>query len=91
MLKETILKLSKVFHILGHPTKLSVLRYVMEQDDSVVPTLVSYSLGIPLAQASYSLKRMSEVGILTRNVSGRYTFYSTDPQFLELLQEFIKT
>lgn len=75
--------------MLGHPTKLSVFKYVMEQDEAVVPTLVAYSLGIPVAQASYSLKRMSEVGILTRNVSGRYTFYTTDPDFLSLLKEFV--
>ena len=90
MTKEKIQKLSKMFHILGHHTKLTVLSYVMSEDDAVVPTLVAYNLGIPVAQAAYSLKRMSEVNILTRSVSGRYTFYKPDPEFLSLLMEFIE-
>lgn len=90
MTKEKLLKLSKMFHILGHPTKLTVLKYVMSESDAVVPTLVAYNLGIPVAQASYSLKRMSELGILTRSVSGRYTFYKSDPEFLNLVLEFLK-
>jgi len=89
MLKEKIHQLSEMFHVLGHPTKLRVLRFVMEQDDAVVPTLAAVSLGIPTAQAAYSLKRMSQVGILTRTVSGRYTFYDTEPDFLRLIEEFM--
>jgi len=78
-----------MFHVLGHPTKCRVLRYVMEQDEPVVPTLVAISLEIPSNQAAYSLKQMSKVGILTRNVSGRYTFYDIDPRFKTLVKEFL--
>lgn len=89
--------MSAIFHVLGHPTKLRILHHVMSVGilqtgelnyDSVVPTLVATELDMPVAQASYSLKRMSEAGILSRNVSGRYTFYRIDPNFVSIVKEF---
>ena len=88
MLAQQLQHLSEMFHVLGHPTKVRVLKYVIEQADAVVPTLVSVSLDIPPNQAAYSLKQMSQVGLLRRSVSGRYTFYTIDPQFQKLLEEF---
>ncbi len=89
MLAAQLLQLSEMFHVLGHPTKVRVLRYVIEQGtEPVVPTLCAISLDIPSNQAAYSLKQMSKVGLLTRNVSGRYTFYDIAPRFKELLEEF---
>lgn len=88
--QQQLQQLSEIFQVLGHVTKVRVLRYVIEQDpEPVVPTLTHIALDIPPNQAAYSLKQMSKVGILTRNVSGRYTFYEVDPQFRTLLEEFL--
>ena len=89
MLAAQLQQLSEMFHVLGHPTKVRVMRYVMEQKDPTVPTLCAISLDIPSNQAAYSLKQMSKVGLLHRYVSGRYTFYDIAPRFKELLEEFL--
>lgn len=90
MLANQLQQLSEMFHVLGHPTKVRVMRYVVEQGtEPTVPTLCAVQLDIPSNQAAYSLKQMSKVGLLTRNVSGRYTFYDIDPTFKTLLEEFL--
>ena len=84
--------LGRALHVLGHPTKLRVLEYVLQQQDevdkAVVPALTALRLEISEASAAYSLKRMHEAGILKRQVSGRFTFYSIDATFFEMLKEF---
>jgi predicted transcriptional regulator len=84
-------KLAEAFHVLGHPTKLAILNYVLLYDvagaEAVVPTLVATELNIPVARAAYSLKRMHQAGVLKRQCSGRYTFYTIDDKFLDQVRE----
>jgi predicted transcriptional regulator len=54
----------------------------------IVPTMAAAVLDLPVARAAYSLKRLSEAGILDRNVTGRYTFYSLNETFLNEVKEF---
>ncbi len=89
MQQERCQQLSRAFQVLGHPTKLRILDFVLgDTDEAVVPTLIAVKMNMPVARVSYSLKRMHEAGILERKVTGRYTFYSIDPQFLKLIEEF---
>lgn len=86
-------KLADMFQQLGHPVKLKILRHLIEcQDDEDyprVPAMVSTRLDLPAAVTAHNMKRMSQVGILIRRVSGRYSFYSIDPTFFERIKEFL--
>ena len=86
---EKCQRLATALQVLGHPTKLRILDFVLgDVDEPVVPTLVAVKMGLPIARVSYSLKRMSEAGILSRKVTGKYTFYTIDRKFLDLIMEF---
>ena len=86
--------LSEAFHALGHPTKLKLLRYVMvfgkDPEHPIVPTMAAVELDLPVARVGYHLKRLSEVGLLHRHVTGRYAFYSVNEVFLRQLKEFLQ-
>jgi predicted transcriptional regulator len=47
-------------------------------------------LDIPVARAGYHLKRLSEVGLLHRHVTGRYAFYSVNGKLLDEIKEFFQ-
>jgi hypothetical protein len=85
-------KLAKALRVIGHPTMLAVLDHMIEvhwhDDEPTVPTLIATEMSLPIARVAHSLKRMQEVGVLKRKVSGRYTFYSIDQPFLDLIKEF---
>ena len=86
--------LAEAFHALGHPTKLRLLRYVMEHEGDlehpIVPTMAAAELEIPVARAGHHLKRMYEAGVLDRHVTGRYTFYSVRKKFVIEVKEFFQ-
>ncbi len=89
--------LSEIFKALGHPTKIAIFDYMMQVTDfyketiePVVPTLVATELGFTVPQVGACMKRMSEVGLLTRKVSGRYVFYEIDKDILSTLEEYFK-
>jgi DNA-binding transcriptional ArsR family regulator len=87
-------RLSEAFHALGHPTKLRLLQYVVEHGEDpehpIVPTMAAAILDIPVARAGYHLKRLSEVGLLHRHVTGRYAFYSVNGKLLDEIKEFFQ-
>ena len=86
-------KLAEALQALGHPTKLRVFKHIMTlrtDVDPAVPTMVSIELGLPIARAAASMKRLSEVGVLDRKVSGRYTFYRVNTLFLSELKELFE-
>ena len=87
-------QLAKAFFILGHPSKLRLLQYIMDAHEDpgepIVPTMAAAVLEMSVSKASYSLKRMAEVGVLDRHVTGRYTFYSVNDSFLALVKEFFR-
>ena len=92
MQPEKLQRLSEMFTVLGHPKRLRILNHLMsttpEGEDIHVPTLVATELNLTVPTTGYSMKRMAEAGVLTRKVSGRYTFYSIDPNFLTAMKEF---
>lgn len=92
MQPEKLQRLSEMFTVLGHPKRLRIFKHMMTdpfgKDEPQVPTLVATELNLTVPTTGYSMKRMAEAGVLTRKVSGRYTFYSIDPNFLTAMKEF---
>lgn len=89
---SSLLQLSDAFAVLGHPTKLRIYKHLFDSRNNktypLVPTMVGISLDIRPSVAAYSMKRMHQVGILTRQVTGKYSFYGIDPHFLKQVKEF---
>lgn len=83
--------LSRAFAALGHTTKLRILKYVIDdRNPPVVPTMAANELDLTVPVVAYSLKKLHEVGLLDRRVSGRYSFYSVNTKFLTTLKEFLQ-
>lgn len=84
--------LSDIFRVLGHPTKLKVMGYLLHNaslnDEPVVPTLVATDLNLTVAQTGSFMRRMSEIGLLTRSISGRYVFYKVNKQIVHEIEEY---
>ena len=86
--------ISKSFAVLGHPTKARIFRYLLRmtkiKGEPVGPTMVAIKMSLATATVAYSMKRMAEAGILTRRVTGRYTFYDIDPSFISQIEEYFE-
>lgn len=84
--------LSNAFSMLGHVTKMKIYRFILEKqrdaDYPCVPTMVATELEINLATTAYSMKRLSEAGVLTRRASGKYIFYGIEQKFIDQVKEF---
>ena len=79
------------FHILGHPTKLRIVEYLIrpeQRGSAVVPTLLAHDLHLKVAVAAYSLKRLSEALVLDRECHGKHVFYTINPEFITNITEF---
>lgn len=89
---EKLERLSRGFHLLGHSTKLRIAKYLIEYDEDkenpTVPTLIATNLDIRLSTVSYSLNQLHQAGVVNREVSGRFVFYSINQEFLTLLKDF---
>ena len=84
-------QLARIFQHLGHPTKLRLLKRLMDNpEDSCVPTIIAVEMGLSVSTVSYSLMRLTEVGLVRRKSSGRYSFYTVERKVLEDIREFLK-
>jgi len=84
-------KLADLFRALTTPTKIKILRYLIETDPDTpcVPTLIASHLGIRPSTVSSALNRMRTAGIINRVHTGRYMFYSVDQQSLDIMREYL--
>lgn len=83
-------QLAHRFAMLGHPRKLEILLHMLHGKQTLtttIPTIIAHQLNMPVAVTSYSLKRMSSVGILSRVCHGRHTYYSVNSEFIAELKE----
>lgn len=79
-----------VLSILAHPLRLKIYLFVRDRQRAFTPSIIGTQLGLRPSTTSASLRRMSELGILTRTVSGRFTFYDISPQFLTNMRSVFK-
>lgn len=86
---EDINNIASLFKALGHPARIAIVQYVMEQKTCICSNLVDV---LPLAQATISqhLKALKEAGILKGTVEGTSMCYCIDEKQLQLIQHYIK-
>jgi|GEM_PF-164092 len=85
---ELLVLMAEKFRMLGDPTRLSILRCLMEGQEQNVGQLVSES-GRELANVSKHLKQMADAGLLARRKEGSFVFYRLDDPVLQKICELV--
>lgn len=75
-------QLTRSFAALGHPTKLSIFIHLLSTHSPITPTEVASHLNLNVSTASAGLSRLNEVGVLDRQATGRFVFYSVSQEFV---------
>lgn len=70
-------RLATQFKVLGHPARLAILQYVINQKTCICTDLVE-ELGLAQATISQHLKELKNIGLLKGTVEGKSVCYCID-------------
>lgn len=75
---------------LGHPVRLSILRYVVQgQPDGTPAGEIQAKLEIPASTLSHHLERLASAGLLTSRRDGTFIFYRANYDELKALTSYL--
>lgn len=75
---------------LGHPVRLSILRYVVQgQPDGTPAGEIQAKLDIPASTLSHHLERLASAGLLTSRRDGTFIFYRANYDELKALTSYL--
>jgi DNA-binding transcriptional ArsR family regulator len=75
---------------LGHPARLSILRYVVQGGPDGTPAgELQAKLEIPASTLSHHLERLASSGLLKARREGTFIYYSADHAQLEALTDYL--
>lgn len=75
---------------LGHPARLSILRYVVQGDPAGTPAgEIQTHVDLPASTLSHHLKRLSAAGLLLGRNEGTFVFYRADYAALKALTNYL--
>ncbi|MBB1138468.1 helix-turn-helix transcriptional regulator [Myroides sp. WP-1] len=77
-------RLAAMFKVLGHPARLAILQYIINQKACICSDLVE-ELGLAQATISQHLKELKNSGLLQGTVEGKSVCYCVDE---EIWKEF---
>ncbi|KZE74123.1 ArsR family transcriptional regulator [Myroides marinus] len=81
-------RLANMFKVLGHPARVAILQYIINQKACICNDLVE-ELGLAQATISQHLKELKNIGIIKGNVEGKSVCYCIDEVvWNEFAQEF---
>lgn len=87
---EELGEYSRLLKVLAEPMRLSILRILAEQNgEAVCACDFPDALGISQPTASHHLKRMTDVGLLTREQRGKWAWFSLVPERLDKVKRFL--
>jgi ArsR family transcriptional regulator len=85
---ELLVLMAEKFRMLSDPTRLAILRCLMDGNEINVTQLVAKT-GRELANVSKHLKLMAETGLLARRKDGSFVLYRLDDPVLEKICELV--
>ncbi len=72
-------RLAQWARVLGHPARIAILQYMLEQRTCVCGSLVD-ELGLAQATISQHLRELKEVGLIKGTVEGTSVCYCIEPK-----------
>jgi len=85
---ELLLLMAEKFRMLSDPSRLAILRCLMEGKELNVSQLVAMT-GRELANVSKHLKQMADARLLSRRKEGSFVLYRLDDPVLEKICELV--
>lgn len=75
---------------LGHPVRLSILRYVVQGQPEGTPAgEIQAKLDIPASTLSHHLERLASAGLLISRREGTFIYYRADYDELKVLTNYL--
>lgn len=78
-------KLAALFKALGHPARVAILQYIINQKACICNDLVD-ELGLAQATISQHLKELKSIGIIQGTIEGKSVCYCIDENLWKQIQ-----
>lgn len=72
-------QIASIFKVLGHPARIAILQYILNQNTCICNDLVE-ELGLAQATISQHLKELKSVGIIRGTIEGTSICYCINPE-----------
>lgn len=79
-------KLASLFKVLGHPARIAILQYIIDQKTCICNDLVE-ELGLAQATISQHLKELKSIGIIKGSIEGKSVCYCIDENIWKTIQK----
>lgn len=79
-------KLASLFKAFGHPARIAILQYIINQKACICNDLVD-ELGLAQATISQHLKELKNIGIIQGTIEGKSVCYCIDGTLWKQIQE----
>ena len=83
-------KLASLFKVLGHPARIAILQYIINQKACICNDLVD-ELGLAQATISQHLKELKSTGIIQGSIYGKSVCYCIDEKMWKKVQKEFDT
>ena len=87
---ENINSIAAMARVLAHPARVSILKYISEQEDCICNDIVG-EVGLSQPTISQHLKVINEAGLLRGNFKGTSIRYCLNQERFKHLQELLNT
>ena len=83
-------KHAEQFGALGHPARLSILRYIVQRGlDGTTTTELQEKLDIPWTTLNHHLDRLVDAGLVTVRREGKFALHAAEYTALRTLTDFL--
>jgi ArsR family transcriptional regulator, arsenate/arsenite/antimonite-responsive transcriptional repressor len=83
-------RLAEQLGALGHPARLSILRYVVQGDPEGTPAgEIQAKVDIPASTLSHHLERLASAGLIRSRREGTFIYYRADYAELKALTDYL--
>ena len=79
-------RLASLFKVLGHPARVAILQYIINQKACICNDLVD-EMGLAQATISQHLKELKNIGIIQGTIEGKSVCYCIDEKRWKQIQE----
>lgn len=80
---------AELLRVLGSGRRLEILNILLESPESVPSTAIGKVLKIPDGAVSYNLMTLAKVGLVIREPTGPWVFYSPNRRLLREVAAFL--